>query len=320
VSVLALVLAAAAAQAQPPSFATAVEGVYVDVFVSDAGRPVVDLAAASFELRDDGVRRPFELVAVESLPLASFLVFDTSGSVSGAKLEELRAAAGLLLGGLRPGDEVALVTFNHELRLLVPPTTDPSLLERGLAQIRPGGETAVFDALYAGAMLGSGRGRSLLVLFTDGDDTLSWLDAGQVMPVLLESNVLVQVVGLVQQRDVPYDHAFLQRFYDPKNPFFDPDSRSAASGKPSWPETPHVRRLRRLAEATGGRFWPASAPDRLADAFRAVAEAMRTRYVLRFEPGPGQREGLHELEVKLVGRKGTVHCRKAYRTTRQAGW
>jgi len=310
VSLLALVLAAVAAQAQqPPSFTTGVEGVYVDVFVSAAGQPVVDLAAADFELRDDGVRRPFELVAVESLPLASFLVFDTSGSVSGAKLEALRGAAGVLLASIRPGDEAALVTFSHELRLPVPPTTDPSLLERALAGIRPGGETALLDALYAGTILASGRGRSLLVLFTDGDDTLSWLDAGQVEQVLLESNVLVQVVGLVPELERGYDHALMRqdlRFFDPNNP-------GDVSEKP-MPETPHMRRLRRLAEATGGRFWPASTPDRLADAFRAVAEAMRTRYVLRFEPGPGQRAGLHELEVKLVGRKGSVHCRKAYRS------
>lgn len=309
-SVLALVLAAAAVQAPaPPSFATGVEGVYVDVFVSDGGRPVVDLAAGDLELRDDGVRRPFELVAVESLPLASFLVFDTSGSVAGAKLEALRGAAGVLVGSLRPGDEAALVTFNHELRLPVPPTADPSLLEHALARIRPGGETALLDALYAATLLASGRGRSLLVLFTDGDDTLSWLDDRQVMQVLLESNVLVQVVGLVPELERGYDPALMRhdlRFFDPNNP-------GDISEKP-MPETPHMRRLRRLAEATGGRFWPASAPDRLADAFRAVAEAMRTRYVLRFEPGPAQGEGLHELEVKLVGRKGSVHCRKTYRS------
>ena len=73
-----------------------VEGVYVDVFVTDGNRPVVGLAAADFELRDNGARRPVELVAVESLPLTTFLVLDTSGSVDG---REARPAAS---GGAGP--------------------------------------------------------------------------------------------------------------------------------------------------------------------------------------------------------------------------
>jgi hypothetical protein len=40
--------------------------------------------------------------------------------------------------------------------------------------------------------------------------------------------------------------------------------------------------------------------------------AMRTRYVLRFEPGDDRRAGLHALDVRLTRRSGTVHCRRSY--------
>jgi len=283
VSALALLLAAsAAAQAPPPpTFSVGVEGVYVDVFVTEGNRPVVGLAAADFELRDNGARRPAELVAVESMPMSTFLVLDVSGSVAGEKLAQLQAAARALLGGLRPADEAALVTFNEEVRLRVPPTSDRGRLERGVAGILPGGSTALHDALYAGAMLASGRGRSLLVLFTDGEDNLSWLGAVEVRRVLLESNVLVQAVGIVPEEE--------RRLVPGPNP------------RPP-PEAPHVRTLRELAEVTGGRFWPAASPARLAGAFLAILEAMKTRYVLRFEPDPVRQESLHELTVKLVRR------------------
>jgi VWFA-related protein len=293
VSSLALaVVAAASAQAPPPqTFNVGVEGVYVDVFVTDGNRPVVGLTAADFELKDNGARQPLELVAVESLPMTTFLVLDTSGSVAGEKLARLQAAARALLGGLRPGDEAALVTFDQEIRLRVPPTSDRARLDRGVGGLLPGGATALHDALYAGTLLASGRGRSLLVLFTDGEDNLSWLGADEVRRVLIESNVLVQAVGIVPKEETRY----------------------APGPRPRPPsETPHARTLRQLAEATGGRFWAASAPDRLADAFLAILEAMKTRYVLRFEPDRVRREGRHELEVKLVRRKGKVHCRKAY--------
>ena len=290
---LALALVAAASQAPPPPvFAVGVESVYVDVFVTEGGRPVVGLTASDFELKDGGVRQPVELVGVESFPLTTFLVLDTSGSVDGEKLEKLQGAGRALLGGLRTGDEAALVTFDEEVRVRVPPTSDRGRLERALGGIRPVGATALFDALYAGTMLASDRGRSLLVVFTDGEDDLSWLDARQVRRVLLESNVLVQAVGIVPEAE----RAALPETVGSREP----------------PEAPHVQALRQLAEVTGGRFWGASAPDRLADAFLAILEAMKTRYVLRFEPGRAKREGLHELEVKLTRRKGKVHCRKAY--------
>lgn len=289
---LALVAASAAQAPPPPTFAVGVEGVYVDVFVTEGSRPVVGLAAADFELRDNGARRPIELVAVESLPLTTFLVLDTSGSVDGGKLGQLQAAARALLGGLRPGDQAALVTFDEEVRVRVPPTDDRARLERGIGGILPGGSTALFDALYAGTMLASGRGRSLLVVFTDGEDNLSWLDAAQVRRVLLESNVLVQAVGVVPTEE------------GPSHPGARNDRRPA--------EAPYVQTLRRLAEVTGGRFWTAVSPEKLAGAFLAILEAMKTRYVLRFEPDHVKREGLHELEVRLTRRAGTVRCRKAY--------
>jgi VWFA-related protein len=290
---LAVPLLAAALQApEPPSFGVAVEGVYVDVFVTQGNRPVTGLSEADFELTDNGARQRVELVAVESLPLTTFFVLDASGSVAGEKLDRLQAAGRALLGGLRPGDQAALVTFDHEIRVRVPPTGDRVRLERGVNGILAGGSTALLDALYAGTMLASAGGRSLLVLFTDGEDNMSWLDAAQVRRVLEESNVLMQAVGVVAPDEAT------ARLYRTR-------------GQPP-PEQPHVRVLRELAAVTGGQFWPAASPDKLGEAFLAILDAMKTRYVLRFEPDRVRREGLHQLEVRLTRRKGKVHCRKAY--------
>jgi Ca-activated chloride channel homolog len=289
---LALIASASAQVPPPPTFSVGVEGVYVDVFVTDGDRPVLGLTASDFELKDNGVRQPVELVAVESLPLTTFLVLDASGSVDGEKRIQLQAAARALLGGLRPGDEAALLTFGEEIRVRVPPTGDRTRLERAVGGILPGGATALYDALYSGALLASGRGRSLLVLFTDGEDNLSWLDAAQVRQALVESNVLVQAVGIVPTEARP------------------PPPGARSDRQP--PEPPYLQTLRHLAEVTGGRFWAASEPDRLAEAFLAILEAMKRRYVLRFEPDRARGEGLHELEVSLVRHKGKAQSRKAY--------
>jgi VWFA-related protein len=211
--------------------------------------------------------------------------------VGGDKLSMLQAGVRTLVRGLRPGDEAALVTFDHEIALRVPPTTELARLERAVARIEPVGSTALFDALYAGAVLASGRGRALVVLYSDGEDNLSWLGAAELRRVLEESNVLVQVVASLTPA-----------------PVVQPPGRG---GMVEAPEPAHVRSLRQLAEVTGGRLWPAASSERLPAAFGEILEAMRTRYVLRFEPEQPLRPGLHELDVRLVGRGGKVHCRRA---------
>jgi hypothetical protein len=77
-------------------------------------------------------------------------------------------------------------------------------------------------------------------------------------------------------------------------------------------EPEHIRVLREIAEATGGRLWESESPERLRDAFAAIAEAVGQRYVLRYEPRKVARPGWHAIDVRLRGREGAVHARRGY--------
>lgn len=273
----------------PPVFGAQVERVYLDAFVTDRGRPVSGLAASDFELKDDGVSRPVELVALDSLPLTAVLAFDTSGSVAGVKLAALRSAAEAFLEGLRPGDQVALLTFSAELQWAVGPTRDRAVMRKALQGLRAGGATAAMDALYTALTLPPTPARTLVVLFSDGEDNQSWLDERQVRSVAERSNALVYAVGV----------------------------RPPSSPAPGWappadlPEPEHIRALRQIAELTGGRFLEAESPGRLRDAFAAIAAAMSMRYVLGFEPAD-QRPGWHRLKLGLRRGRGSVQARHGY--------
>jgi hypothetical protein len=122
----------------------------------------------------------------------------------------------------------------------------------------------------------------------DGEDNSSWFDDRVVKRMAEESNVLVHVVGIVPK---------------PDDPGIAPDALL---------EPEHVGRLRQIAEVTGGRFWKADSPAHLAEAFQAVLEAMKMRYILRYEPTATPKAGFHRLEIKLRGAKGTVHARTGY--------
>jgi VWFA-related protein len=276
-----------------PTFTATVEAVYVDVFVDRDGRPVTGLAAADFEIRDNGVKQEVTLAHLEEVPIVAVLVFDVSSSIAGARLEDLRGAGRALLDGLRPQDEAALVTFSHELRVVVPQAGDRAAVERGLGGLEPKGDTALWDGLYAGLKLPVSRGRAMVVLFTDGQDDLSWLTPDQIQRVAEESEALVYVVAIVPLPEAPGLSGFRGG-----------DARSAEAGG--------LRALSRLAEATGGRLWPAGSSAQLGRTFLRILAEMRSRYLLSYGPTGVAREGWHRLEVKVKGHRGTVRSRSGY--------
>ena len=297
------------AQAQsPPVFGARVDTVYVDAFVTRDGVAVQGLAAADFELKDDGVAQKVELVAIDQLPLVAVLAFDTSGSVAGPKLAALQAAGAAFLDGLKPVDEAALITFNEEVAWGSEPTTDRGRVKGALAGIHPGGGTAVLDGLFTAVTLPVSKARSLVVLFSDGEDNLSWLDEKQVKTVAERSNALIHVVGLS-----PAQAAGGQPdMGSSRSPHVGSYTGSLQAYIPRGYEPPHNRALRQIAEATGGRFWTAESPDRLRQTFAAIAEAMSHRYLLRFEPQGTPRSGWHRLELRLHNRTGEIQARRGY--------
>src|SRR5438552_1297867 len=100
--------------------------VLVPVAVNDAyNRPVAGLDKENFRVFDDKVEQIISSFAMEDEPVAVGLVFDTSGSMSGAEREEHLAATEFFKTA-NPEDEFALVEFDSSPRLVVPLTADPT--------------------------------------------------------------------------------------------------------------------------------------------------------------------------------------------------
>ncbi|MEO8522253.1 MAG: VWA domain-containing protein, partial [Acidobacteriota bacterium] len=154
------------------TFRTGVDAVRVDVAVIDGPRPVAGLSAADFELRDSGVLQHVESVAMADVPLGIMLALDGSGSVSGSPLVNLKQAASAVAGLLRPGDHAALLTFAQSVNLMCEWTADRQQLVDAIERTRAGGGTALYDAGYAALTMKDPQGgRSLVIVFSDGDDT-----------------------------------------------------------------------------------------------------------------------------------------------------
>lgn len=284
-----LVWAQAAAPAQPAVFGVQVESVLIDAFVTSGDSKVPGLTARDFVLRDNGVPQPFELLPADSIPIRAILVFDTSSSMQGAKIERLRAAAVAFLDRLRPQDEVALLSFSDEIVWRTTMTEDRALVRRGIESLLPRGATSAFDALFAALVQPRSALRTLVIVFSDGEDMTSWLGEKQIRGTVERSNALIHVVAA---------------------PSEDFQSGFVSTYRPS--DSAYIKIWRALAAITGGSLIEVNSPDRIATAFTQIIDQMKDRYVLSYTPGSEPAPGWHTLDLQLTSRKGKVRGRTGY--------
>jgi VWFA-related protein len=281
-------------QAPQPRFRSGVSVVEVDVSVTRGNVPVTGLIAENFTVSDNGVAQQITSVTLDRLPLNVLLVLDTSTSLAGEKLAHLTDAARQLVRSLRPGDRVALVTFSQAVAVPVPVTGDLTRIDRALSDITPEGATAINDALHVALQLRPlDRGRSLVLVFSDGQDNSSWIESAALADEVRRTGVVLHAVELRDVASVPPPQTDPRRI-----------AMGVATGRPSI--------LGPLAAASGGRVWSARSSKDLRDLFTRALEEMRARYLLTFTPSGVTPEGWHELKVALRNARGDVTARPAY--------
>jgi VWFA-related protein len=277
VIVAAVILAAfeAAARGQNPTFSSKVEAVRVDVLVTENGKPVRGLRPADFEILDNGVRQTVDLVSFEQLPLNVVFTFDMSDSIAGERLANLREAGRSVLDALKKEDQAGLVFFNTEVVVGSALTSDTGPVRTAIDSAIPKGNTSLIDASFAGMMLAeSDVGRGLVIVFSDGRDTSSWLRPKAVLDVAKRCDAVVYGVaaGLALKAEF----------------------------------------LKDLTDQTGGRLFMIESTKGLSAVFLEVLDEFRQRYLVSYSPSGVPQDGWHELTVRVKGRGATVRARPGY--------
>ena len=256
--------------------------VLVPVAVNDTyNRPVSGLEKENFRVFDDKVEQLITSFSMEDEPVAVGLVFDTSGSMSGAEREE-RMAATEFFKTANPEDEFALVEFDSSPRLVVPVTPDPAKVTYQLLFTHTRGSTALLDAVLLGLheIKKSSKKRKALVVISDGGENNSRYTSSEIRNVVKESDVLIYSIGV---------------FADPNYT----DAGGVLSG---------------ISEQTGGRMFKTQGA-RLSDIAQKISIDLRNRYLLGYVPSNRERNGrYHLVEVKVVPPKGLPPLRAHWRT------
>jgi VWFA-related protein len=262
--------------AQNKTFYTSTGEAHVDVLVTRDGSLVNNLKATDFEVFDNGVRQ--KIVSAElqlQMPIDAILVFDMSSSIKGELLDHLKDALHELLSDFSEKDRAALITFNQAVVLGSPLTGNFELVKSALEQTQPSGNSSLIDACYAGLILAkSGSELPLMIIFSDGRDTFSWLTGEMVLETAKRNNSVVYAIS-TQRR--------------PKKSF-----------------------LNDLTSFTGGNLFEVESTGDLASAFLDAIREFRYRYLLAYTPEGVSGEGWHELDVRVKSKSVKVRYRPGY--------
>lgn len=326
---MAALAVAATAAASAQIFRVATEAVRVDVLVTNGNRPIGGLTREDFELLDNGVPQAIENITIEEIPFSMLLVLDSSASMAGTAIRDLKAAAAAAVNAMGAGDRAAILTFSEVLRQPAPWRPKGAELTQAIDGVQASGATALFDATFAGLATRDpepGR-RSLLLLFSDGEDTSSWLPATAPIEKAARTETVIYSVFLGPGRGRTADMERNGAAGRAAVTLPAPDEavsrrllfRSGIRLSPSAQLMQQSPFLKEIAERTGGDALVADSPGALRESFTRIVSDFRSRYLLTYVPKGVDTAGWHRLDVKLKNRAGKVRARRGYDRGQEPG-
>ncbi|RZU35482.1 VWFA-related protein [Edaphobacter modestus] len=251
------------------------------------GRFITGLKRESFGLLDDG-RPPVAVLNFTqqtNLPLRVGIMIDTSSSIRQRFQFEQDSAIEFLRQILHSGDLAFIEGFDIKIDVSQSFTNDITLLKQGIQKLRPGGGTAIFDALQKTChdqMLtvhGEGAVRRILILVSDGDDNYSRSHASDAIKMCQRAETIVYAI-----------------------------STNISPSKSKGDEV-----LRVISEATGGQaFYPVRIED-VATGFHRIQEELRSQYSLIYRPANFKNDGsFRTINLQAFDRRYRVRVHTGY--------
>jgi len=257
--------------------------------VSDKkGRFVTDLVKDDFEIIE--TKKPqtiTEFTAETDLPLRIGVLIDSSNSIRDRFRFQQEAATDFINTVIRPRQDLGMVvSFDSNAELVSDLTDDTDVLGKAIRNLRPGGGTAMYDAIYFACkekLMGDqprDKFRRAIVILSDGEDNDSRQSREQALEMAQKADVVIYSISTNITR-IPTDGDKVLKYF---------------------------------AEETGGlAFFPFKSQD-LAQSFENIANELRHQYNVFYRPEPLKPDGLyHPVDIKVKGRKDLiVRARRGY--------
>jgi VWFA-related protein len=236
------------------------------------GRAIGGMKAADFTVYENGVERQVTKVVPTHEPFNLVLLLDVSGSVE-ERIDFIRKAARDFLNTASPQDRISIISFRDDIQVISDFSTDRRMLSRKLDEIDAGGATALYDALgYVLAdTLKQLRGeRTAIVILSDGDDNKSFVPFPAILEAIIESGALIYPLyvpsGLIPEASVPKPEVTI----DPlRTRYLTLTTRAHEEGQ-------------KLAQVSGGVYYPIRRLEELQRAYDDVVVQLRTAYTITY--------------------------------------
>lgn len=218
--------------------------------VDDRGSIRSNLARRDFRILDNNVEtRILEFARADQDPVSVAVVLDGSASMTEMMSDVTAAAFNFVKQIARKSDRFAVFSIHDVPRREQPVTGDLALVEKAFKNIRPAGDTALYDAVAsAGRELSGEKGRKAIVLLSDGADTSSNATFEETMDLARRAGVPCYVIafGAIDKPDQNRD------------------------------------RLNYLATETGG-FLVLADKESLASRYGEIEKDLRSKYLIKYQ-------------------------------------
>lgn len=264
----------------------------VNVLVSvidEHNRPAPDLPREAFQLFEEGVQQKIDVFESEtSQPLDLALMIDASLSAHKEISFEQESAAHFIRQVLRPGDRLAVFSFDENVTQVAAFSDNVAALQTAVRKIPPGAGTSIYDAVLLGSRALEHRGderRRVIILVTDAGETTSSSDFDAARKEAVRSNALLYTIVI--------------------RPVKNESGRNTAG----------EHALETMTDTTGGAMFYPDSPQELGGIFDRIDRELRTQYRLGYYPNPrGPVNSFRSIEVKVVTGTYKVRHRKSYLT------
>jgi Ca-activated chloride channel homolog len=250
------------------------------------GKPVTDLSLKDFELSIDGQVKPISEVERSETPVRIALLFDNSESVTAEREMEKEAAVRFFKDVIRPIDQAAIYSVSTTSTLEQPLTNSVRTLMQTIESFgKPDGATALFDGMaQAAADLRPHQGRKVMVIVSDGVDTVSDRDFETTMKEVLVADCQIYVV------------------------------QTGYTDNPTIRDLTAEQRMQIFAAQTGGTVYIPSTISDLDQAFGQIAADLAKQYVLTYYALNDVNDGrFHAISLRVMTRPNMrVRARKGY--------
>jgi VWFA-related protein len=271
---------------------------------------VSDLTKEDFKIIDDNVPQEIRFFNRQSdIPLRIGLLLDTSNSIRDRIKFEQDAAVNFLYTVLRRGkDQAFAMTFDDEPQIVQGFTGDTGLLRDQVLKTRPGGGTAVYDAIYDACAkhlsnpprpAGDQQDvvRRVMILISDGEDNLSDHTKSEAVEMAQRTGVVIYTIST----SIQWVTTTAEK-----------DCRATGTCKYHLTEGDKV--LQDIAEETGGRsFYPYHVDD-LDQSFQDIGDELRNQYQITYNPSNFVPNGkYHRIKIELPKFNGyQIRARRGY--------